>query len=128
MTDKEIVESLKQISEKLDTINNTIKEFCAKPKEPEKNEEREFQTKLAKLQADVQILLTACFTLIVLMATTALGAWQIESTPTANLPLPLASVRDPIFYLFAIVALVCGIGTLYSFRKMQSHRNDMEKL
>jgi len=51
MADKdEVVKSFDKISDKLDAIDKTIREICAKPKEPEKNEEREFQLRLAKIQ------------------------------------------------------------------------------
>jgi hypothetical protein len=124
MTDKE--GSLKEISDKLEEINDTLKKAFLK--EPEKNEEREFQIKLAKLQADVQIQLTACFSFIVLMVTSALGAWQVISTPAANLPLPIASIKDVLFYIYSSVALVSAFGVLYSFWKMKSKRKEMDNL
>lgn len=86
-------------------------------------EEREF----AKNQTDVQVWQTACFTFIILLVTCALGAWQIESTPTANLVLSLASYREPIFLLFAIAALMSGFGTLYSLWKMSLSRKKMNE-
>ena len=92
---------------------------------PKENKERN-EMKFAILQADIQVWLTACFTLIVLMATCALGAWQIITTPIANLPQPIVSVREPVFYLIAVAGLASGGGTLYSFQKMRGCRKEME--
>ena len=48
--DKDVVKSLDKISDRLEVIDKTIREICSEPKEPEKNEEREFQLRAAKIQ------------------------------------------------------------------------------
>ena len=48
MTDKE--GSLKDISDKLDAINETIKRAFVESKEPKKNEEKEYQLEMLKIQ------------------------------------------------------------------------------
>jgi len=80
---------------------------------------------LARTQADIQIWSTACFALIVLMAACALGAWQIITTPTANLPEAVVSARTPIFFLISFAGIVSGIGTLHSYIKMKQCRSAM---
>lgn len=87
------------------------------------NEERDF----LRSQTDVQIWQTFCFTMIVLMVTCALGAWQIETTSTDNLPALIASVKIPIFFAFAIVGLISAIGTWVGLFKMRKYRKTMDE-
>jgi hypothetical protein len=121
MSVSEVKQALKKLEDDYDKVVVLAKKFGMSF-----SGGQEAQEKFARQQADIQIQLTACFTFIVLMATFALGAWQIISTPVADLPSALVGVREIMFYLFGLASLASGVGTAYSYWKMQSHRKALD--
>ena len=50
--DNNVVKSIDKVSDKLESIEKTIREVSAKPKEPENNEDREFQLRILEYQRE----------------------------------------------------------------------------
>jgi multisubunit Na+/H+ antiporter MnhC subunit len=85
-------------------------------------EERKFQKEMAKLQADIQIWLTAAFGFIALMGVFAVATWQLYfSTPSDPL------LRNPLVYVLVLVAVSCGVFAVISAKMMQSARDAIDK-
>lgn len=86
-------------------------------------EERKFQKEMAKLQADIQIWLTAAFGFIALMGVFAVAAFQLFFSTSLD---PL--LRDPLVCVFVLVAIVCGVLATISGYKMESSRDAIDKI
>lgn len=88
------------------------------------NEEKELQIRLAELQADIQINLTACFGIVALLFTVLIGLEQI-----------LFVLRPEQYsiaiYLLIIIPILAAVGMLtilYFLRRIQVVRKQIGEL
>ena len=109
----EIAESLRQISANLETINQTIKEACVKSKEVKKNEDREFQLEMLRLQLKygiigsvMTILYSAAISYLVVVIT--IGISIPNAVNLTNLLFFLIVVLI-ISVVLSVVLVACGI-------------------
>ena len=109
----EIAESLRQISANLETINQTIKEVCAKSKEVKKNEDREFQLEMLRFQLKygiigsvMTILYSAAISYLVAMTTIGISIPNAVNLTCLNLFLIVVLV---ISVVLSVVFVACGI-------------------
>jgi hypothetical protein len=86
-------------------------------------EERKFQKEMAKLQADIQIWLTAAFGFIALMGVFAVATWQLYSSTPSD-----SSQRYPLVYILLLMAVICRVIAGISAKMMRSSRDAMDKI
>ncbi len=87
-------------------------------------EEKELQIKLAKLQADIQIWLTASFAFLALLAGSVIAAWQFYFSP----PTDPAILKSFLFDTFVVIAVAFAVLAVISVLKMESCRDQMDNL
>jgi uncharacterized membrane protein (DUF106 family) len=129
----EIAESLRQISANLETINQTIKEVCVKSKEVKKNEDREFQLEMLRLQLKYGIIgsvMTILYSAVIsyIVATITIGS-SIPNIVVTLYIVPLTFVMIASIFL-SVVFVACGIkGEITKLRNnfIKSKANDNEQ-
>lgn len=89
-----------------------------------RNEDRELQIKLAELQADVQINLTACFAFLAVFLAITIGLLQILYA----LPLKV-TIMHYYLTILIILTMICLLAvTSHFYRKAQDARKRMKEL
>jgi hypothetical protein len=136
MTDKE--GSLKEISEKLEAINETLKKAFVESKEPKKNEEREFQVdmlvKMLRLQLkydNANLVMTVILSLIVSLLAVFATITFSGVFPPAIFPIALTATILLIVATFLcpfVVWLVSHIAQKTDLDKLQKHFVEKYKL
>jgi hypothetical protein len=127
MTDDELENAKAKILKDLHSLKDLQKEMDNVLGEPktEKNGDKEFQVKLAVLQADVQIYLSIGLGLLALTGAFLIGVYQVAIavvTPDLSFLKELAK-----YGLFALV-IIFAVYAYKSFKKADYSRKEMDKL
>jgi hypothetical protein len=123
MTDDEL-ENAKAKIQDLHGLKDLQKEVFGEPK-TENNGDREFQVKLAVLQADVQIYLSIGLGLLALAGAFLIGVYQAA---IAVVPPDLSFLKELAKYGLFVLVIIFAVYAYKSFKKADHSRKEMDKL
>ena len=126
MTDDELENAKARILKDLHSLKDLQKEMdnVLGESKTEENENREFQVKLAKLQADVQIYLSIGLGLLALTGAFLIGVYQVA---IAVVTPDLSFLKEFAKYGLFTLVIIFAVYAYKSFKKADYSRKEMDK-
>lgn len=87
-------------------------------------EERKLQIEIAQLQTNIQIWLTIFISSLAVAGASIIAEWQVLSSPSTE-PHWMQGVAIAVFI---IIFIIFAVLTLFSVRKMDSYKNQLDNL